>query len=280
MNNFELYKLQRAGLQNHQILKVIHYAKMHKKSLSLRDVAVVSECRKPVLFMENYRSLDLLALKKEFRKYPTISLLEEDYPEQLKEMYDPPVLLFYQGNKELLKLPKIAVVGARDATKIGIQSVEKVIAGLEGKFVIVSGLAKGIDAAAHYASIRNQTPTIAVIGTGLDISYPKTNARLQEYIGKHGLILSEYGPGQGPHKFHFPARNRIIAGLSMGVIVAEARIRSGSLITCERAMEEGREVFAIPGDILSGHSAGCHSLIKEGAKCITSGLDVLSEYPF
>ncbi|WP_193227234.1 DNA-processing protein DprA, partial [Streptococcus pneumoniae] len=121
---------------------------------------------------------------------------------------------------------------------------------------------------------------IAVIGTGLDVFYPKANKRLQDYIGNDHLALSEYGPGEQPLKFHFPARNRIIAGLCRGVIVAEAKMRSGSLITCERAMEEGRDVFAIPGSILDGLSDGCHHLIQEGAKLVTSGQDVLAEFEF
>ena len=119
-----------------------------------------------------------------------------------------------------------------------------------------------------------------MIGTGLDVFYPKSNQRLQTHMGEHHLILSEYGPGQAPLKFHFPERNRIIAGLCQAVIVAEARLRSGSLITCERAMEEGRDVFAIPGNILDGKSAGCHHLIQEGAKLVTSGQDILDEMKY
>ncbi|COE15110.1 DNA processing protein DprA [Streptococcus pneumoniae] len=162
----------------------------------------------------------------------------------------------------------------------GAKSVEKVIQGLENELVIVSGLAKGIDTAAHMAALQNGGKTIAVIGTGLDVFYPKANKRLQDYIGNDHLVLSEYGPGEQPLKFHFPARNRIIAGLCRGVIVAEAKMRSGSLITCERAMEEGRDVFAIPGSILDGLSDGCHHLIQEGAKLLTSGQDVLAEFEF
>ena len=141
--------------------------------------------------------------------------------------------------------------------------MKKSFKGLENELVIVSGLAKGIDTAAHMAALQNGGKTIAVIGTGLDVFYPKANKRLQDYIGNDHLVLSEYGPGEQPLKFHFPARNRIIAGLCRGVIVAEAKMRSGSLITCERAMEEGRDVFAIPGSILDGLSDGCHHLTKK-----------------
>ena len=189
-------------------------------------------------------------------------------------------MLFYKGDLNLLKLPKVAVVGSRSCSQLGTKSVGKIIQGLENELVIVSGLARGIDTAAHMSILQNGGKTIAVIGTGLDVSYPKSNKRLQNYIGEHHLLLSEYGPGEEPLKYHFPARNRIIAGLCRGVIVAEAKMRSGSLITCERAMEEGRDVFAIPGSILDGRSDGCHHLIQEGAKLITSGQDVLSEFEF
>ena len=178
----------------------------------------------------------------------------------------------------MLKRPKMAVVGARTASQTGTKSVQKIVSELGNQFVIVSGLARGIDTSAHISALKNGGATIAVIGCGLDVHYPKENKLLQEYLGKNHLILSEYTVGEAPLKFHFPERNRIIAGLSQGVIVAEAKMRSGSLITCERALEEGRDVFAIPGNILDGKSDGCHHLIKEGAKCITSGMDVLSEY--
>ena len=151
---------------------------------------------------------------------------------------------------------------------------------MENELVIVSGLARGIDTAAHMSILQSGGKTIAVIGTGLDVYYPRSNKRLQDYIGQHHLLLSEYGPGEEPLKYHFPARNRIIAGLCRGVIVAEAKMRSGSLITCERAMEEGRDVFAIPGSILDGRSDGCHHLVQEGAKLVTSGQDVLAEFEF
>ena len=246
----------------------------------MRDIAVVSECRNPALFIERYKQIDDDFLKKSFEEFPSFSILDEIYPWDLSEIYNPPALLFYQGNIDLLELPKVAVVGSRDSSKLGNQSVQKIIKELNNELIIVSGLARGIDTAAHMAALQNGGRTIAVIGTGLDVFYPKANKKLQSYIGKNHLVLSEYGPGEQPLKFHFPERNRIIAGLCRGVIVAEAKMRSGSLITCERAMEEGRDVFAIPGSILDGKSDGCHHLIQEGAKCIMSGSDVLFEFDF
>lgn len=280
MKNYDIYKLKHAGLTNGQVLNVLRYAENKEKELSLRDIAVVSECRNPALFIERYKQIDDDFLKKSFEEFPSFSILDDIYPWDLSEIYNPPALLFYQGNIDLLELPKVAVVGSRDSSKLGNQSVQKIIKELNNELIIVSGLARGIDTAAHMAALQNGGRTIAVIGTGLDVFYPKANKKLQSYIGKNHLVLSEYGPGEQPLKFHFPERNRIIAGLCRGVIVAEAKMRSGSLITCERAMEEGRDVFAIPGSILDRKSDGCHHLIQEGAKCIMSGSDVLSEFDF
>lgn len=280
MNRFELFKLKRAGLTNLNINHILAYQEKVGKSLSLRDMAVVSKCKHPVLFMENYKCLDLKQVKADFQRFPSVSLLDKDYPESLRQIYNPPVLLFYQGNLSLLSKPKLGVVGARKCSQTGIDSVKKIIGELNNRFVIVSGLARGIDTAAHLSILRNGGATIAVIGTGLDVYYPKDNQKLQEFIGKNHLVLSEYGPGEKPLAYHFPERNRIISGISEGILVVEAKLRSGSLITCERALEEGREVFAVPGNILDGFSTGCHNLIQEGAKCVISGLDIISEFSF
>ena len=247
---------------------------------SLELIAKIAGCRNQTLFMERYIRIDDKVLMEEFKEFDSISIMDSEYPEELLWMHNPPVLLFYSGNIDLLKHPKIAVVGSRSCSRTGIQSVEKIINELNNELIVVSGLAKGIDAAAHYAAIRNGGKTIGVIGTGLDVFYPRSNKQLQKYMSGSHLVLTEYGPGQSPQKHHFPERNRIIAGLSRAVIVAEARMRSGSLITCERAMEEGRDVFAIPGSILDGRSDGCHHLIQEGAKLVTSGKDVLDEFEF
>lgn len=279
MNHFELFKLKKAGLTNLNIHNIINYLKKNSlTSLSVRNMAVVSKCKNPTFFIENYKQLDLKKLRQEFKKFPVLSILDSNYPLELKEIYNPPVLLFYQGNIELLSKPKLAVVGARQASQIGCQSVKKIIKETNNQFVIVSGLARSIDTAAHVSALKNGGSSIAVIGSGLDVYYPTENKKLQEYMSYNHLVLSEYFTGEQPLKFHFPERNRIIAGLCQGIVVAEAKMRSGSLITCERALEEGREVFAIPGNIIDGKSDGCHHLIQEGAKCIISGKDILSEY--
>lgn len=280
MNNFELYKLRQAGLTNHQIINILDYEAKYQKSLSLRDRAVVSKCNNPAIFMEKYRQLNTKQLREAFLRFPSISILDAAYPLELKEIYNPPVLLFYQGDISLLQKPKLAVVGARKCSDLGTKSVQKVITELGNRFVIVSGLARGIDTAAHLSALKNGGTTIGVIGTGLDVFYPAENQKLQAFMMANHLVISEYGPGEAPLKYHFPERNRIIAGLSLGIVVAEAKLRSGSLITCERALEEGRDVFAIPGNMLDGKSAGCLHLIQEGAKCIVSGFDILDDYQF
>lgn len=280
MNNFELYKLKKAGLTNLNIINILDYQARVGKSISLRDMAVVSKCKNPVLFMETYKHLDSKTLREEFNRFPSISILDQEYPLDLKEIYNPPALLFYQGNLDLLAKPRLAIVGSRNCSDVGAKSVQKLIKELGNQFVVVSGLARGIDTCAHVASLKNGGTSIAIIGTGLDRYYPKENTKLQDYMAKNHLVLTEYVAGEQPLKFHFPERNRIIAGLAQGVIVVEAKMRSGSLITCERALEEGRDVFAVPGNILDGKSDGCHHLIQEGAKCVMTGLDILSEYQF
>ena len=278
MNRFDLFLLRRAGLTNRQLLKVLAYQKQVSKKLPLRDIAVVSGCKDPVAFMERYKALDNVTCRQVFQQFPSFSINDGCYPDRLKEIYNPPVLLFYQGNLDLLTEPALAVVGARSAGPDGIRAVEKIVSELDNRFTIISGLAKGIDSAAHKAAIRSGASTIGVVGCGLDRVYPVGNERLQAYMAKEHLVISEYEAKTEPKKHHFPDRNRIIAGLSQDVIVAQAKTRSGSLITCERAMEEGRDVFAIPESILDGQSDGCHHLIQEGAKCITSGQDILCEY--
>ncbi|HFU4123579.1 TPA: DNA-processing protein DprA [Streptococcus suis] len=277
MNNFELFKLKMAGLSNLQLNRLLAAYQDSTKKISLKAICHILDLKKPSLFMENYHSLDSKECRKLFQRFPSFSILDDTYPLELKQIYNPPVLLFYQGDLSLLNRTKIGFVGSRKASPEGVKSTEKIIKELQNQFVVVSGLARGIDTAAHMACLKNGGKTIAVIGSGLDQYYPKENKALQDYLSKHHLVLSEYPAGTQPLKFHFPERNRIIAGLSMGVVVAEARLRSGSLITCERALEEGREVFAIPGSILEQNWLGCLQLIKEGANCITSGIDVINE---
>jgi DNA processing protein len=285
MTNFDLYRLKKAGMTNlainHWLDFVANTAHDTPEQNPLRLLPQFikrSGMKNKALFWEKFRQLDNKALRQEFLKFPSFSIHDEPYPEYLREIYNPPVLLFYQGDLSLLTQPKLGFVGSRDCSQQGIASVQKIIRELQNRFVVVSGLARGIDTACHLAALKNGGKTIAVIGTGLDVTYPRENDQLQAYLANHQLLLTEYGPSEKALKYHFPERNRIIAGLSRGVVVSEAKLRSGSLITCERAMEEGRDVFAIPGNIVDGLSDGCHHLIQEGAKLVFQGNDILAEY--
>lgn len=278
ITNFDLFRWKNAGMSNLGVNRLLEHYKIYPQKLSLRKMAQIAQVKSIPNFIESYKAQDVKTLRKEFRKFPSFSILEEIYPVRLREIYNPPTLLFYQGNIDLLNLPKLAFVGSRASSQHGGKAVQKIIKELGGRFVIVSGLARGIDATSHIGAIKNQTSTIAVIGTGLDVFYPAENRKVQEYMAQKELILSEYASGEKPLKYHFPERNRIIAGLSRGVVVIEAKFRSGSLITCERAMEEGRDVFAVPGDITEGYSEGCHRLIQQGAKLVSCGQDILEEY--
>ncbi|CCG89805.1 DNA-processing protein DprA [Pediococcus pentosaceus] len=208
-----------------------------------------------------------------------LTILDEMYPKLLREIYCPPTVLFYNGNLSLLSHQRaIAIVGARMMTSYGEQAIKCLIPGVvANQLTTVSGLAKGVDALVHEATLANAGSTIAVIGNGLDITYPKQNAQLQNQIQKEGLILSEYPRGARPLRHHFVERNRIIAGLTTATCVVEARKNSGSLITASLALTENRNVLAIPGSIFSGNSQGTNQLIAAGARPLIELDDVLEE---
>ena len=274
MNNFEIYKLKKAGMSNKAIYDVLTYG----EKLSLKQIIIHTKMKNHNIFLEKYRNLDIAKEKVLFSKYKSISIFDEAYPEQLRHIYNPPVLLFYKGDISLLSAPILSFVGSRKSSDLGTKTTYKLIKELKNNFVIASGLARGIDTTSHISALKNGGRTIAVIGCGLDSYYPKENKDLQDYIAKNHLLISEYLPGEQPLRYHFPERNRILAGLALGVVVIEAKKRSGSLITCERAMEEGRDIYSVPGNVLDGNFAGNNYLIKEGAKLVTEGLDILSEY--
>lgn len=209
-----------------------------------------------------------------------VSLSDQQYPELLKEIPDPPVVLYAKGNLKHLNYSTIAVVGPRDMTDYGYTVIEALLPELSRDFVIVSGLAKGVDAKAHRVALEQGGSTIAVLGTGVDVPYPKANTELYNDIVKNGLVISEYPPGTPPIPRNFPQRNRIISGLCLGTLVIEASEKSGSLITANLALDQNRDVFAVPGSIFSKQSVGVHNLIKSGAKCVTSAEDIKSELQY
>ena len=204
-----------------------------------------------------------------------ININEREYPQVLKEIYDPPISLYVKGNIEKLNNKNIGIVGCRECTTYGKKSAEYFSYNLSKQNInIVSGLAKGIDSYAHLGSL-NTGNTIAVLGNGLDMIYPKENLELaNEIIKRGGTIISEYPCGTKPDKMKFPARNRIISGISSGIIVIEAKEKSGTLITVDFALEQGRDVFVVPGNINSINSVGTNDLIKQGARVVTTYEDV------
>ena len=209
-----------------------------------------------------------------------LTILDKRYPSQLQEIYSPPVVLFYQGDLELLDSKKLlGVVGARQCSSYALQALTQLLPNvIQQKLILVSGLAKGVDGLSHQLALKHHGKTIAVIGNGLDISYPSCNRALQTQIAHAGLLLSEYPLESRPLKYHFPLRNRIIAGLCQTVLVVEARHHSGSLITANLALQENRNVLALPGRINDIYSTGCNELIAAGAKPDLNSNDNLEEF--
>lgn len=206
---------------------------------------------------------------------------DDIYPEILKNIYNPPKKIYYKGNLKLLKeKKKIAIVGTRNNSSYGALCCEKIVKDLIAEdIVIISGFARGIDSIAHRICIENNGKTIAVVASGLDIVYPSSNVNLWKKIEENGLILSEYEYGTKPFRANFPQRNRIIAGLSEGVIVIESKEKGGSLVTANIALDEGRDVYAVPGEIFSDLSRGCNNLIRDSkAKLLNSVEEILKDY--
>ncbi|MGB8409551.1 MAG: DNA-processing protein DprA, partial [Gallionella sp.] len=211
-----------------------------------------------------------------------VTLADSDYPQALLNIPDPPLLLYVKGRLDLLNRPSLAVVGSRNATPQGINNAEAFAESLsDAGLCIISGMAHGIDAAAHRGALRGQGNncggSIAVVGTGLDKVYPAANRDLAHALAQQGTLISEFPLGTPPLAANFPRRNRLISGMSLGCLVVEASLQSGSLITARLALEQGRDVFAIPGSIHAPQSKGCHALLKQGAKLVETAQDVLEE---
>lgn len=210
-----------------------------------------------------------------------ITLADSDYPSHLLNIPDPPPLLYFKGQRTLLNKPALAVVGSRNATPQGLSNAEAFSeAASNAGLCIISGMALGVDTAAHQGGLRGTAASIAVVGTGLDIVYPARNHQLAHQLARNGALISEFPLGTPAIGRNFPRRNRIISGMSLGCLVIEAALRSGSLITARQALEQGREVLAIPGSIHSPLSKGCHALIKQGAKLVENTQDILDELNF
>jgi DNA processing protein len=207
-----------------------------------------------------------------------LSLSSSDYPEYLKEIFDPPTVLYYFGDVKPDDVC-MGIVGSRKSSEYGKNTAKSFASKLsQNGFAVVSGMARGIDTKAHEGALESEGKTYAIIGSGLDIVYPPENKKLMQKIIDNGAVISEFPPGTKPNPYNFPIRNRIISGMSLGVIVVEAGLRSGSLITANLALEQGRDVFAVPGNINRIINKGSNKLIKEGAKLVENIDDILEEY--
>ena len=252
------------NLTESELLKVRGIGKELAKKIL--DKNIKEQIYKHIKYMQKY-------------KIDIININDKKYPQILKQIYDPPISLYIKGNTEILNGKNIAIVGCRNSSKYGEEAAKYFAYNLSEKGInIISGLARGIDTYAHIGNLGAMMhngndicgKTIAVVGNGIDIIYPKENKYLEEKIIKSGgCIISEYPLGTKPEKFNFPARNRIISGLSKGVLVIEARVKSGTLITIDFALQQGRDVYVVPGNINSVNSVGTNDLIKQGAKLVT-----------
>ena len=263
-------------------LRIRHYLNQNIRinvsvSEIIRIARISSRCK--MTFLRDYFSRDLQNRIRLNERERWLCILDSEYPIRLREANYPPNILFYRGRLNLLATRCLGVVGARKNSQYSVDAIRKILPPvIKKKVTIVAGLAEGVDSLGHQCAIANRGNTIAVIGTGLDQIYPRYHRDLQNYIGKHQLLLTEYPLGSRPLGFHFPARNRIIAGLIETIVIIEARERSGSLITANLALDDNRNVTAVPGSIISPLSNGCNGLIMKGAKPIRCAKDLLREF--
>lgn len=273
---FSFHKRKLQKLQSQVSLKQL----FHLKRADLGQLAL-SNGQVDYLLSPDWRGVEKALAWSENNQHHLVTIFDDDYPPLLKEISDAPLVLFVMGDPQILLQPSLAIVGSRKPTSAGA-GLAKLFAKhmTQAGLVVVSGLAKGIDAAAHLGALEAAGLTIAVLAHGLDQIYPKQHGKLAEHIvAKGGALVSEYLPGVLPLAAQFPRRNRIISGLSLGTLVVEAKRKSGSLISAKHALSHNREVFAMPGSILNPESWGCHDLIQQGAKLVQQPQDILVELP-
>jgi DNA processing protein len=247
-----------------------------------KDLAQVEGLRKQVAqgIAQQRFSQDPQSVLRDLEKLEArmVVFSDPDYPEPLREIHDPPMVLYAKGLDIPAKTTFVAVVGSRNSTPYGVKTAENLAQGLARRGLgIVSGLARGIDSAAHWGCVEGRSFSVGVLGTGIDVVYPPSNKKLFDVMNEKGAVITEFPLKTPPEPKNFPIRNRLISGLSRGVIVVEATMKSGSLITASVALEQGREVFAVPGSVHSFKSKGCHFLLKQGAKLVENADDVLDE---
>lgn len=279
------YWLAASHLVSVKLSKLLHWldTRADYHSLFLASVADLVAARFTSAEIEEIKNINWQGIEAEQKWYEqhnhqVVTLNDPRYPALLKEIANPPLVLYVCGDVELLSGSQLAIVGSRHPSPLGYEKAEQFSKTLAEKgLIITSGLASGIDSACHQGSLAVQGKTIAVMGTGLNQIYPRTHQDLARKIMQQGAIISEFPLNTPPLPWHFPRRNRIISGLSLGVLVVEAAIRSGSLITARYAIEQNREVFAIPGSINHPLARGCHQLIRQGAKLVEAATDIIEE---
>ncbi|HHW38868.1 MAG TPA: DNA-protecting protein DprA [Bacillales bacterium] len=273
------------GIGWKSIYRFIHF------DSTLQSIFTLKEHQFPTLFQMTAKNAKLFyadlhststdTLLDQFNKEQVhlLTIFDNEYPACLSKIYDPPWVLYLKGKKSLIKSNCISVVGTRNPSSYGIDVIKAMIPTLvKNNWTIVSGLALGIDAEAHKIALKEKGNTIAVLGSGVNQIYPASNYSLASEIAISQLLLSEFPPYRKAEKWHFPLRNRIISGLSKGTVIIEAKERSGSLITAEQALEQGRDVFAVPGSIFEARSQGTNRLIQQGAKLVLTAEDIMEEF--
>lgn len=219
-------------------------------------------------------------VKRDIHTHEIITIIDEDYPITLKNIVDPPIVIYIKGDRSLLtEVPLLSVIGTRRPSQLANEKLDYIVKPLikEG-WTIVSGMARGVDSLAHKLTLSNAGKTVAVLGSGFNEIYPKENERLFNEIVDKGLVISEYPPHVPPRRYHFPERNRLISGLSFGTLVIEATEKSGTLITVDQALDQGREVYAIPGSPSIPQTKGCHKMIQDGAKLVSHYEDITEDW--
>jgi len=286
MNKYWVWLSRIKGLNFYNLQKILEISKKIENiwDMDEKDLIKIEGLNKKlieeILNIEYRKNLQNYIYYMEKNNIKMLNIFDEHYPQKLKNIFDTPIVLYAKGDEKILNDFGIGIIGCRMCTKYG-EIVAKKFAGSLQKYNvnIISGLARGIDSYAHIGCLEKTGKTIAVIGNGLDTVYPKENEKLAEDIIKNGgAIVSEYIVGTKPEKENFPARNRIISGLSDGILVIEAKEKSGTFITVDFALEQGKNVFAVPGSVLSATSKGTNELIKQGAKIVTKVEDIIEEY--
>jgi len=258
-----------------EINEIYHILKKLCLRQNIEESALQKVLQKKYL---KYQQLDCERIKNDlfYHNIEYVTIVDKSYPKKLENIYMPPLILFYQGDLHLLASKILAVIGSRENTSYGERVTKRIVPQLvEHQIHIISGLAYGIDSIAHKSCIEVNGKTIAILGSGINQVYPKQHQDLANEIGKHHLLMSEYPPYAKATKTHFPFRNRIVSGLSDGILVIEAKEKSGTLITCDYALDQGKDIFVIPNHIFDENSVGTNNLIKQGANLVTTIFDIL-----